>query len=227
MSLGTGIGIFTGQTFSKPPVKLRIRADEVKSFYGGPFPRYTTQIINLISNTAQATRPRVIGQMSELVAEFIETYPDGSVEEWRQWYLGRNPSTIDDATDKIYEKLHLYKDAIHEIDRSMIRRWVEDLVIYKSFKGLKFQALIIRKVAERCKMEHRMATSSEESAGIDGFIGNVPVQVKRRNGEPHHILMDALPPSRVLLSYRETSDGSLSIRFDESKILSGLCGPSQ
>lgn len=44
------------------------------------FPKYTTQIINLVNSNAQGTRPEVVGQMSELIQEF-----DGnSLQEWIQ-----------------------------------------------------------------------------------------------------------------------------------------------
>jgi hypothetical protein len=33
------------------------------------FPKYTTQIMNLANQNAQGTRPRVVGQMSELVQQ--------------------------------------------------------------------------------------------------------------------------------------------------------------
>jgi hypothetical protein len=33
------------------------------------FPKYTTQLLNLANQNAQGTRPRVVGQVSELVGE--------------------------------------------------------------------------------------------------------------------------------------------------------------
>ncbi|HII38851.1 TPA: MjaI family restriction endonuclease, partial [Candidatus Micrarchaeota archaeon] len=33
------------------------------------FPKYTTQIINLANQNAQGTRPKVVGQLSELIQE--------------------------------------------------------------------------------------------------------------------------------------------------------------
>lgn len=35
------------------------------------FPKYTTQLINWANQNAQGTRPRVVGQMSELFPEFV------------------------------------------------------------------------------------------------------------------------------------------------------------
>jgi len=40
------------------------------------FPKYTTQIINIANQNAQGTRPKVVGQMSEL----IEKCPNKSYE---------------------------------------------------------------------------------------------------------------------------------------------------
>lgn len=33
------------------------------------FPKYTTQIINLANQNSQGTRPKVVGQLSELIQE--------------------------------------------------------------------------------------------------------------------------------------------------------------
>ena len=63
-----------------------------------PFPKYTTMLINQINQTAQGTRPKVVGQMSELIKEF-----DGqTLDEWKRWYDSRQPQAIDKATAKIW-----------------------------------------------------------------------------------------------------------------------------
>lgn len=38
-----------------------------------PFPKYTSQLINLANQNAQGTRPAVVGQMSDLFQEFRES----------------------------------------------------------------------------------------------------------------------------------------------------------
>lgn len=49
------------------------------------FPKYATQVINLVNSNAGGTRPKVVGQMSELIKEF-----DGrSIDEWIEWYTER------------------------------------------------------------------------------------------------------------------------------------------
>jgi len=65
---------------------IKIKNDEVVRLLGGKsysFPKYTTQLINLANSNAGGTRPKIVGQMSELIQEF-----DGRcLDDWEQWYL--------------------------------------------------------------------------------------------------------------------------------------------
>ena len=138
------------------------------------FPKYTTQIINLANQNAQGTRPKVVGQLSDLIQEC----PHKEYEKWKEWYLDKHPSAINNATKKIFDMLEKLKEAINKIDEEMIRRWVEDLVIDKTFIGLKFQEAILKRVAKMKKTDYRLSTPEEESKGIDGFMGEIPVSIK-------------------------------------------------
>jgi hypothetical protein len=51
--------------------------------------------------------------------------------------------------------------------------WVRDLVLVKTFIGLKFREAILRKGAELKGMDWRFSSPEEESKGIDGFIGDI------------------------------------------------------
>ncbi len=134
------------------------------------FPKYTTQLMNLANQNAQGTRPRVVGQLSELIQEC----PEKTYEGWKQWYLKKHPDAIENATEKIAEMVDNLKTAIMSVDKPMIQKWVEDLVLEKTFVGLRFQEAILKKVASTKKLGYRLALPSEESKGIDGFIGNTP-----------------------------------------------------
>lgn len=105
------------------------------------FPRYVTQILNLANQNAQGTRPKVVGQMSELIRQFTGK----SLQDWEQWYVKEKPDAIRNATDKVLDMVKNLKDAMHKIDKEMIRRWIRDLVIVKTFLGLKFQEAILKK----------------------------------------------------------------------------------
>lgn len=138
------------------------------------FPKYATQIINLLNSNAQGTRPAVVGQMSELIQEF-----DGkSLDEWILWYNERQPNAVHDATEKIFGMYQLMSEAFGAITREMIEAWVKDLVYTKTYCGLKFQSAIIAFLADKVQKPYRLANVEEEAKGIDGFIGDTPIQIK-------------------------------------------------
>lgn len=157
--------------------KFKISNDTISDLSNAPqyeFPKYVTQVINLINSNAGGTRPKVVGQMSELIKEF-----DGrTIDEWIEWYTNRHPSAVNDATEKIWTMYEAMKNAFNAITKEMIENWVKDLVYSKTFCGLKFQTAIISAIASQLNKEWREATPEEEAQGIDGFIGNKPLQVK-------------------------------------------------
>lgn len=65
-----------------------------------PFPKYTSQLINLANQNAQGTRPAVVGQMSDLFQEFRESQEEKSIAGWRRWYTQRYPDAFFNATEK-------------------------------------------------------------------------------------------------------------------------------
>jgi hypothetical protein len=138
------------------------------------FPKYTTQLMNLANQNSQGTRPKVVGQMSDLIQEFNGK----KYEDWVNWYLNRNPNAISDATEKIYGMIENLKTAIMLIDKEMVQEWAKDLILSKTFVGLCFQESILIKIAEFKNTNYRLATPKEESSGIDGFIDSVPVSIK-------------------------------------------------
>lgn len=157
--------------------RVKISVEQLKEYLGSPvteFPKYSTQILNLANQNAQATRPKVVGQLSELIQDF----PGNKMTQWEEWYLNKYPQAIDAATNKLKEMVGNLKNSINKIDDAVIRKWVEDLVIVKTFIGLKFQDAILKKGAEIMRSDCRLANPDEESKGIDGFIGNVPVSIK-------------------------------------------------
>jgi hypothetical protein len=157
--------------------KIKMKNSEVEKLSNASqyaFPKYATQIINLLNSNAQGTRPAVVGQMSELIQEF-----DGkSLDEWVVWYNERQPNAVQNATDKIYGMYQLMSEAFNAITREMVEEWVKDLVYTKTYCGLKFQSAIIAFLADKVGKSWRLANVEEEAQGIDGFIGDQPLQIK-------------------------------------------------
>ncbi|MBR6628619.1 MAG: MjaI family restriction endonuclease [Bacteroidaceae bacterium] len=157
--------------------KFKISNETISDLSNAPqyeFPKYVTQVINLVNSNAGGTRPKVVGQMSELIKEF----GGRTIDEWIEWYTNRYPSAVNDATEKIWTMYEAMKGAFNTITKEMVENWVKDLVYSKTFCGLKFQTAIISAIASQLNKEWREATPEEEAQGIDGFIGNKPLQVK-------------------------------------------------
>lgn len=145
------------------------------------FPKYTTQIMNTANQNAQGTRPRVVGQMSDLIAEYREKQPEGDYQDWKEFYYGEydGDGRIEDATDKVYEMVVKMRNAAEEIDREMVNRWIRDLVLYKTYTGLgREEEAIFEKLAEEYGVPYRRSTAAEESKGIGGYLGEQPVSIK-------------------------------------------------
>ena len=67
------------------------------------------------------------------------------------------------ASDKIWAMIQNLKMAIDKIDRKMVGDWVHDLVVIKTFTGLRFQEAILAKVAAAEEANYRLALPEEEA----------------------------------------------------------------
>ena len=171
------------------------------------FPKYTTQIINLVNSNAQGTRPSVVGQMSEL----IQAFPGKSLAEWIEWYSEQQPNAVNNATDKIWSKLQEMKDAVALIDKPMVEAWVKDLVYTKTYCGLKFQEAILAYLAREYNTTYRLASIEEESQGIDGYLNNNPVQIKSITYKQEALMSEVI---NVPIIYYDKKKDGINIEFE-------------
>jgi len=138
------------------------------------FPKYSSQLMNLANQDSQGTRPRIVGQMSELIQEF----PGKTYSEWKDWYLERKPAAIGLAASKVYEMIQKFQEVITKIDKELVEEWIHDLVITKTFVGLNFQEFILKYISKRTNKKYRLSTTEEESKGIDGYLGEMAISIK-------------------------------------------------
>lgn len=171
------------------------------------FPKYTTQIINLVNSNAQGTRPAIVGQMSEL----IQRFPGRSLDEWIKWYSEQQPGAVNNATEKIWSKLQEMKDAIALIDKPMIEAWVKDLIYTKTYCGLKFQEAILAYIAREYNTTYRLANVEEEAQGIDGYVNNKPAQIKSITYKQEALLAEII---HVPIIYYEKKKDGINIEFE-------------
>lgn len=190
--------------------KIKISNSDIEKLSNAsqyPFPKYSTQIINLLNSNAQGTRPVVVGQMSELIQEF----EGKTLEEWIEWYTSKQPDAVAKATDKIFSMYQLMSEAFTAIDRPMIEAWVKDLVYNKTFCGLKFQSAIIAFLAGQYNKDWRFANVEEEAQGIDGFVGDTPVQIKSSTYKLEARLGENI---EIPIVYYDKKKDGISIEFD-------------
>ena len=160
-----------------------------------------------MNSNAGGTRPKVVGQMSELIKEF-----DGkSIDEWIEWYTERYPNAVNDATDKIWNMYETMKAAFNAITKDMVENWVKDLVYGKTYCGLRFQTAIISAIASQMGKEWREANPDEEAQGIDGFIGDKPIQIKSSTYKLEAHLLESI---KVPIVYYDKKKDGINIEYN-------------
>jgi hypothetical protein len=119
--------------------------------------------------------------------------------------LKEHPDAIQKASEKIVEMVDNFKNVMSKIDRQLVENWVRDLVIIKTFIGLKFQEAVLEKIGELLKKDYRLATPEEESHGIDGFVGGIPVSIKSESYKIKNSLSEHIEAKIVY--YQKVKDG--------------------
>lgn len=190
--------------------EIKIKNDELFRLLDADipeFPKYTTQLMNLANQNAQGTRPAVVGKMSDLIQEF----PGKDLCGWEEWYLHSHPNAIEDATNRVYNMIEQFRTAIEKITKDMVKDWIKDLVITKTFAGLKVQEAILKHIAEREFTTYRTATAQEESQNIDGMIGSRFVSIKPSTWSGMLSIPISIP---VDIIYYEKTKVGLVIKYD-------------
>jgi len=139
--------------------------------------------------------------MSDLIQEFSGQ----TIEEWEKWYLETHPYAIEKATEKVTKMVNNFKAVINQIDSNMIKNWVTDLVIIKTFIGLKFQEAILSKTATIFNSTYKLSTPEDESKGIDGYIGDIPVSIKPETYKSKKSLNEKIDVKFIF--YKKVKDG--------------------
>ena len=176
------------------------------------FPKYTSQLMNLAGGNSQATRPSVVGQMSELFPQFLKECQAPSPDAWRKWYEEKKPEAFNEASKRIKGQIDALKKAIGLIDDKLIRQWAEDLVINKTYNGFLYQKAIIDAIAKEKGLPPRYASPADESKGIDGYIGSEPVSIK-----PTTYDVKAALPEEIavrIIRYKKKKTG-IEITYDD------------
>jgi hypothetical protein len=192
--------------------KFILRSKKLKPTGYAYAPRkYVSQVLNLCSSNSQATRPKNVGQMSDLVEESGAR----SQIEWSRWYRSRNAGCIDNAVDTIEHMLQNILLESRKITREEITEWVEDLILHKTFYGIRVQDAILRETSSLLGVgKYRLASPAEEAKGIDGFLGSMAVQVKPSTYKQKSALPEKLS---VPVIYYQKKGADIEVDISELK----------
>lgn len=171
--------------------------------------KYATQFINLANQNSQATRPKHVGSMNDLIEQFLGEKRNPS--EWESFYLEKmGKECISLATAKIKDKLQEMRDGFDYLldNLDIVDEWVEDLIFKKTLKGFEIQSEVLSSIAG--DKPWRLATPYEESIGIDGFINEQPYQVKPHTAK--HLATVNQQTIEAKVVYYRKSKGQLIIK---------------
>ena len=178
------------------------------------FSKYISPLTNLANQYAGGTRPKIVGQMTELIKEFVGK----NILEWETWYLQQKPEAIKTATEMILNKLNNFRNTLNKIDQSVVEEWVRDLVIVKTFIGLRLQEATLKIGADIKKTSYRLSNPKEEAKGIDGYIGNIPVSLKPDTYKSMKTLPEKI---KAKIIYYKKIDGGVELDYGNILIRRG------
>jgi hypothetical protein len=165
---------------------------------------YIGSVINLANSFSQATRPRNVGQMSDLIQEYRESTQSPSVSGWKDFYDQKiGLDKIEDAVDKNWDYIQRIKENLNVLEKQDVFEWTKDLIINKTFSGLQLQLDILEMVSYN---DYRLSTPEEEAKGIDGFVDGEPVSIKPNTYKKTIEYGKETIPYRIIY-YKQTNKG--------------------
>lgn len=186
--------------------EIRLSPDDLRETLIGTrqtYEKYVSRLINLANQFAQATRPKHVGQLSDLIREC----PAQDYEGWRDWYLKKYPTAIEEATERVVSMLDRLRIAMDSIDEDTVNSWVTELIIEKTYIGLRVERAILEEAARKLEREFIPSSHEDESRGIDGYLDGQPVSVKPAT----YKTMDALSETinARMIYYEKKNNGTV------------------
>lgn len=153
-------------------------------------PTYTSGFINDVNGWAGGSKAENVSQVSELIKQFREDHPQGTLEDWIRFHQALEGSNIqvlkgkgrtkkfetvqmagiEQGVQEIMQKMEEVKHNINQLTEDKVRSWLKNLVYEKTYCGLEAQELILRHIAAEHNCEWILGSAEDEKQGIDGYI---------------------------------------------------------
>lgn len=167
------------------------------------WPKYSTQLLNIATQNSQCCRERIVGSMNELWSEFDATRVPDTLENWETFYVDRmGTDGLDEATVMLHDMVT--KMGLSNIDEKMCADYVREVVYNKTHFGKGGESTAIAVTAEYFDLPYRFSNAEEDSQGIDGWIGEYPVQVKPQDTfKVGHVFNKADTSKQLVVTYEK------------------------
>lgn len=204
---------------TKTPSKLSYKKLKTGIGQTDTFKKYVSPTLNFLNAklTNSLTKPAKVGQLTELFNKDYEKYlkennKQKNIESWREFYtnfdigyinprskeknvqkLGKGEEIIRNTVVELKNNVTLMKKIItEELTDDVIKKWVEDLIFTKTFRGLcideELAKYLIKNIISKIKTKEfeykdknfRQSTPEEEGKGID-FVYTKEVENKETN----------------------------------------------
>ncbi len=203
-------------------MKIKISASKIADLKKGNlehFPKYTTYLINQAAQTAQATRPNIVGQLSEEYPKYVlecnKLGDTPTLEGWKNYHKEKYPNAVINAVSRTDSMIENFKEAISQIDEELIEEWVMDLLYDKTFYGFNLEATIKLYFID-LGFKVKDATPEDESKNIDLYIDDKPYQIKPESlGHKQSIRSHIDIP--IIIYSKEVN--SIVIEFDDEYLI--------
>lgn len=138
------------------------------------FPDLTSELISLANHLSKATTRKKLGNPTSVIEEF----EGKTFEDWERFYEQKRPGALDTASREIYDAMAKLRKALKLVDKELVRHWVEEAVLKRTYAVWRIQETILRHIAKLQGKPFRQADDQESEAGIDGFIDECPFSVR-------------------------------------------------
>jgi hypothetical protein len=144
------------------------------------YPTYYYGLINTANKTTGATRSCNVGKMHSLIKELNPK----SLPDWKRKHSKLYPDAFSIVRGKILSYLSsigIQDSVIQEEYSFYVDEFINNLLFEQTYSGLKIQEIIIRKVSSMMRKSYHWSAGSDDSKGIDGYIGDIPVSIKPKS----------------------------------------------
>jgi len=168
-----------GNNFSKVGifVLIRLKPQDLRGKDVGAaneFPDLTSDLISFANHLSKATTRKKLGNPTSVIEEF----KGKTFEDWERFYEQRRPGALDTASREIFSAIEKLRKALELVDKELIRHWVEEAVLKRTYAAWRIQETILKHIAKLQGKTFRQADDQESEAGIDGFIDERPFCVR-------------------------------------------------